>query len=171
MCRRILLLYHIENTSIEEVCAFVHRLIKVFIFLVLLNCFKFVWNVFNGKWEKSIFAFVGASLIILNIVWLNNTKNNPTVQNSNVTLAGIALLCSFNLASLIFIVVTGSSRGLGKLLGIIIQGSTFFIIYKLREKIIRHNSALDENAEIRENVLVLGSNVEQHEANVDLIVV
>ena len=136
MCRKFRLIQNIENVSIEELCAYLRRLLRIYMILIVVNVINLITSILYKRIVGEIFAAISIALYLLNIFWINAIRANPTVANTNRTIGGLTLLSAFNIADLIFNVVTGSLWGLASLIGVVLQWSTIYIIYKLREKIL-----------------------------------
>lgn len=139
MCRKFRLIQNIENTTIEELCAYLKRLFKIYGIFVIINIVNLATDIKSKNTAGGAFVVADIVLYLINMGFLYSTAQNPTVCGSNLNIVGLALLSALNIAYLIFTVLTGSLWALTSLIGVILQWSTIYLIYKLREKIINRN--------------------------------
>eukprot|EP01040_Poterioochromonas_malhamensis_P017841 gene17841-20638_t len=136
MCRKFALIYNIENTTIQELCAYLRRLHRIYLIFTIISGINLFTDSIQGKRVAAILAGVNILLYLMNIVILQRASNDPTVMNANLAVFGLLLISAFNIFTLIYNVLTGNIWALFSVVGVILQWSTVYIVYKLREKVV-----------------------------------
>ncbi len=136
MCRKYALIYNIDNTNIQELCDYLSRLKKIYLIFMIISLVNLITEAVPKQLSTSIIAAVNILLYLINIIILQRASNDHTVMNANLAIFGLLLISAFNIFSLIYNAVTGNLWTIFGVVSVVLQWSTIFLIYKLREKII-----------------------------------
>jgi hypothetical protein len=140
MCRKWKLIANIENTSIEEIVAYIQRLFRIYLLFLVLSAVYLIEYIAEKETVSAIFAAVSLVLYVIHIIALNVTRKDPTVQTTMAAIGTAGILSIFNIIDLIYNALNGSIWALFSLIGVVLQWGTIYILYKLREKIQVRNA-------------------------------
>lgn len=136
MCRKYALIYNIETTTIQELCDYLNRLKKIYLIFMIISLVNLITEAVPKQRVTAIIAGVDVLLYLINIIILQRASNDPTVMNANLAIFGLLLISAFNIFSLIYNAVTGNLWTIFGVVSVVLQWSTVFLVYKLKEKII-----------------------------------
>lgn len=141
MCRRINLLVNIETTTVEEILAYLQRMFRLFCIFFVVSIISLALN-YSETTVILVFSIIGVILYAINMGMVKFLVDNPAPQNVFLPIISTTVLCSFNIADLVItILVTGSYWALFSLLGVALQSTTIYIMYKLREKMLTQENS------------------------------
>ncbi len=147
-CRRCILLYHIEDATLDDIKSYLRGLFRLYCFLVILN----VLNVASTYDNVRLFIFnvTGLSLYIGNTVALRFVSTDPTNVSTIWSMIFASLLCIFNIISTIYLGVEDNNPwAVLYVVSIAIQVSTVYIVHKLREKLLDSDNYVFDTADIK----------------------
>jgi hypothetical protein len=130
------LIANIENTSIEEILVYLKRLLRIYFTLVIFSIIGFVSNLAIGETVAAIIAIVGVVLYVIHMTALYFTSQTPTNYHSITTVITALILLVYNIADIVYSVSNGNLWGLLSFIGVVLQCTTIYILYKLHEKIV-----------------------------------
>ena len=152
MCRNILLLYNIENVSVDDLLVYIKRRFRIYvIYFVLVALTLALAPDYHTTFV--VFSVITLVLYAISMIALFQLSKNPTSSNAlHPLLSAIAVLC-FNIFDLVYTMVETPTNyyALISILSIALQLSTLFILHKLRELLIARELGKEED----------GNNLEQ----------
>ena len=155
MCRKYRMLANIENVSITELISYLRRFRIIYLIILIISIVGLV-----STGEILIWGVVGVVLYalgLLAIVWLiydHNPHPSPEDEEQIVSplkviplMIIITALLMFNISNIIYtVVVVEDYTAIISVISIFIQGTTIYLVYKLREKLLaRHQERLVSN--------------------------
>jgi hypothetical protein len=141
MCRKFKLLANIENATVDEILSYFRRMLRLYYAVEILTIVNLIEYVVIYKDRiAAIFAAISMVLYAIHIVAVFNTAKDPNPRNSITTVVTSLVLLCFNIADLAFNVATGSIWGLLSIVGVLLQCTTIYILYKLHQKIVRQQN-------------------------------
>jgi hypothetical protein len=145
MCRKFKMIANIENISIEEILAYLKRLLRIYFILEILSIVGFVANLTRGETVAAIITIVGVVLYAIHMTALYFTSQTPTNYHSITTVITALILLIYNIADIVYSVSNGNLWGLLSFIGVVLQCTTIYILYKLHEKIVHKMRNPDHN--------------------------
>lgn len=142
MCvSRYKILSNIENATIEDCVKFINRICRIYVIFGIIAIVNAV-NVSAYKERKQVMlTIIYIALYFFNIGTLAIVAKTPTLPNCSIAIFGNSILYVYNIFLLIFnIVVFRSYWALFTLIGIFVQTTTLYILYKFREKVINQEN-------------------------------
>ncbi len=139
MCRRFALLYNIEQTSIDELYAYLYRLSRLYAIFLVIAIIELATNK-SSNHALFLWALIGLLLYAVNVTALFYTsshKDNRQFWHVSVPMCTATVLAIFNIANLINLITSeGNLWALFSLLSIILQITTVYLLWHLRAKMI-----------------------------------
>ncbi len=138
MCLRFSIIYHINTVSIDELYVFVKRLVRITIIFLIVNIVETA--VTDRAKPQFIWAIFGMILYFCNVFALSYTASHQEdrqIWHVQIPMTTSIVLTLFELANLIYIIVIEKNLwSLFAIVSILLQMSSFYILYKLRSKMI-----------------------------------
>ena len=137
--KRIKLLQNIDDASVEEIVKFVKAMLKWFYLFTIINLANIISLYFNGgSLYVWIYTSVALTLYVVNsFVIYQLVKVSTSSRSSLAALVSLAAQGLLNIAIAIKDIANKNYWAAVSFLGVFLQASTLYIIYKLRLKIDR----------------------------------
>lgn len=145
MCRRFKLIYNIESSTVEDILQYLQGMFRLYCIFFVISIINLALN-YSSNLTLGL-SIAGVVLYAINMGMVKFVVDNPAPQSVFLPMLSTIILCLFNIANLVItILLTGSYWGLFSLLGVALQSSTIYILYKLREKLLgqQQNQAVGE---------------------------
>jgi hypothetical protein len=131
---------------------------RIYLMLSVTSLGKIVTNYYRHVDETEwMWSISGIVIFTANAIIVYRVGKNATLSNATFALMTLSLLWCFNLAKLIYeLVVQNSWWSLVSVIGLFIQMTTWYILLKLRDKIVDKSTLLDGDTtgeEVRQPML------------------
>ena len=134
------MIMNIENVTVQEITAYLFRLARLYFAFFVINLIELIAYRLEGAQtgqDSLIWSVVDLLLYFLNVVMVFNVSRDPILPKATVSITCNAALLIFNIVYMIYqIVVLKSIWALVSILGILIQSTTLYILFKLRQKLL-----------------------------------
>ncbi len=153
MCRRFAILWNIEQTSIDELYAYLYRLGRLYIVFLIISIVELIANTTDDQ-VLLIWAIAGIVLYAINVIAINYTASHKETRqfwHVSIPFCTTTVLAIFDVANLInLLVVYKNLWALFSILSIILQLTTILIFWHLRAKMIafENEKLMNGNAEL-----------------------
>lgn len=142
MCNKFQLLANIDSATVADILGYFKRLSRVYLIFIALNGISFINAVIDEDKTAATWTGVNIGLYFLQITAVNRLLEATNLTNTSILMFTAVAIIAFNIANLVYTVLTKTLWGLIALIGIVIQITTIYIIYKLREKVIAEAEGL-----------------------------
>lgn len=162
MCRRIRLLAKIQEATVHDIVQFLFRLARLYVVFAVLSLINFISAYYTETHLIIGMTIAYTALYVINIGVIVILARQPNTSNCSRAVFSNIMLTLFNVAVMIVnFVVVKSLWALQNLVGVLVQCSTTYILYKLHEKLVNGGAPvqLDDNvAPPMAEAVVIGPN-------------
>lgn len=144
-CSCFFVLCSIDESNWQEIVVALRWIFRLYCFLLLLAAID-ILTVPYDKTEPLVFAVFQFVLYIPNTTALMYASRKPSLKNSMYSLIAVSLICNYNIVYAIYMGVKYKNPWmLIYLFPINIQLFTLYVLYKVRQKLVRLGCPLDYN--------------------------
>jgi hypothetical protein len=145
MCRGLILLHNIENTTIDELLVFMKRRLKLCMIFFVIEIVTFI-AAQDYHPTYITFTAVTLALYLVNMGSIFRFQKNPTSRNALLPIISAVAILAFNVFDMTYTLVRSHNYwALFTLISIFIQISTLIVIHKLRVKLLNREQGREDD--------------------------
>lgn len=135
--------YDVDESNWHDIVYFVRAIFRLYCFMLLLAAIDLMTVPYDND-ETLSFAVVQLALYIPVTTALMYVSRKPSLKNTMYTMIAVGLLCIYNILYAIYIGVKYKDWwALIHIVPVTIQLSTIYVMFKIRQKLVRLGVPLD----------------------------
>lgn len=149
MCLRIIrIIRNIENVTVDELLAFMQRRLQIYGLIFIVVAVKFF---LSNDYHTTFLTMnmITLALYFISMLVIKQLRVRPTARNAIYPFIAGTTVLTFNIFKLLYSLILAKNYwALFRIFIVVLQVSTLFIIYKLREKLKDMDQTCAEYADL-----------------------